>query len=358
MARRKHIGHSKHGQTPTWATLCERFESYVDRVDGELGCWIWNGAGVKKGDYGKFNFWGRPMQAHRASWQLYISDIPNNDLTCHKCDVRQCVNPAHLFLCWFFQNSADMVAKNRGRWSKSREMPAPHWTAEDYERWLDKQDFRTEPTGAFGRINRMAMFFGGLQVDRGHELLDVVADNVKLLRGVHSSDRMRERAHKGLDIVMRRARPRTRSLYGLVFLETLDDEPLVAVDFDTTEEINRFIERTQRLYGLQKQLAQESNWGYAESASSFWDWLQTKDFNERIEDVIDFLETWTNWHLALNVLQDDGTRADALLFSPLRSEIHAVPYGRLYDTVELAQRIKNPLSEADLERVRGALSLS
>ena len=36
----------------------------------------------------------------------------------HKCDVRNCVNPDHLFLGDQFANMQDMVAKNRNRFPR------------------------------------------------------------------------------------------------------------------------------------------------------------------------------------------------------------------------------------------------
>lgn len=76
-------------------------------------CWLWTGAKTTKDGYGvRYTKFGR-RQAHRVAWELYRGPIPEGMLVLHHCDVRLCVNPAHLFIGTNDDNMADMVAKCR-----------------------------------------------------------------------------------------------------------------------------------------------------------------------------------------------------------------------------------------------------
>lgn len=76
-------------------------------------CWYWYGAMHKLG-YGLMNALGE-SKAHRISWRLHKGEIPDGLFVLHKCDVRNCVNPDHLFLGTQTDNMRDMVNKNRHR---------------------------------------------------------------------------------------------------------------------------------------------------------------------------------------------------------------------------------------------------
>lgn len=79
----------------------------------QFGCWLWKGA-ISRSGYGLCSFRGRTMGAHRAAWTMEHGAIPVGLLVLHKCDVRNCVRPDHLFTGTYQDNMRDMYAKGRG----------------------------------------------------------------------------------------------------------------------------------------------------------------------------------------------------------------------------------------------------
>ena len=92
-------------------TLKERFcEKYT--IEPNSGCWLWNAALGSNG-YGLISDGGKLYRAHRASWVIHRGLIPNELWVLHRCDVKACVNPDHLFIGSAQDNVDDMVTKGR-----------------------------------------------------------------------------------------------------------------------------------------------------------------------------------------------------------------------------------------------------
>lgn len=90
--------------------LIERFGNFFKEAPNE-GCWLWQGARAK--GYGVIRIEGHNEGAHRVMWELVNGPVPEGLFVLHKCDVRACVNPAHLFVGNTYDNSIDCRNKKR-----------------------------------------------------------------------------------------------------------------------------------------------------------------------------------------------------------------------------------------------------
>ena len=76
------------------------------------GCWPWRYARSPRG-YGRQQFRGRVVNAHRVAFELFVRAIPPGKVVLHACDNPPCVNPDHLSIGTQAQNITDCVNKVR-----------------------------------------------------------------------------------------------------------------------------------------------------------------------------------------------------------------------------------------------------
>lgn len=95
-----------------------RFWQFVQKTEG---CWLWVGS-IKETGYGQIaeridSRWV-PVRVHRVSWEIHNGPIPAGKKVLHRCDVRNCVNPNHLFLGSQRENLQDALWKGRAPGAK------------------------------------------------------------------------------------------------------------------------------------------------------------------------------------------------------------------------------------------------
>lgn len=139
----------------------ERFWANVKKTDG--GCWLWAGGLARGTGYGSFWVSGENQGTHRFSWEFHHGPIPAGLCVCHKCDVRLCVNPDHLFLGTKADNTRDMLQKQRG--ISGERHPLSKLTAEQVavirQRWANgehqnhlAQEFGVSASMVFSIVHR------------------------------------------------------------------------------------------------------------------------------------------------------------------------------------------------------------
>ena len=81
-------------------------------IDEISKCWLYQGS-LSHG-YGRIEIKNKRYLAHRFSYEIHKEPIKNPLLfVCHHCDIRNCVNPDHLFLGTAKDNVLDMFKKGR-----------------------------------------------------------------------------------------------------------------------------------------------------------------------------------------------------------------------------------------------------
>jgi hypothetical protein len=112
-AKAKFCSHSCYAASETGATR-RALSDWLSRASPEpnSGCHLWTGACDNYG-YPQVRKDGRQKVLTREIYEHFFGSIPAGLFVCHRCDVRCCINPHHLFLGTPLDNVVDCVTKGR-----------------------------------------------------------------------------------------------------------------------------------------------------------------------------------------------------------------------------------------------------
>jgi hypothetical protein len=83
-------------------------------------CWNWEGT-ISSTHCGLISYGGFTYTAARMSYLTFNGPVRSDQVVRHTCDNRICVNPKHLILGSYSDNSRDMIERNRGGCQKLNE---------------------------------------------------------------------------------------------------------------------------------------------------------------------------------------------------------------------------------------------
>lgn len=145
----RHENNPRKGRTGIFKTPV--FGFYNSLVFGLSDCWYWRGSLTDLG----YGVYGRSKTAHRLSWEIHNGKIPDGLHVLHRCDVRSCVNPRHLFLGTHQDNMKDMVAKGRthkGHTTSGEKSYASKLTQKDADLIREKYIYRKITLSKLGEM--------------------------------------------------------------------------------------------------------------------------------------------------------------------------------------------------------------
>jgi hypothetical protein len=105
----------RHGWKYSDAIYHRRWMARVMRkiiVDAN-GCWRWQGFKGQTG-YAQTGYRGAAMNGHRAMYMIHFGvKLATEQYVLHRCDVRDCINPDHLWIGTAKENNNDCAKKGR-----------------------------------------------------------------------------------------------------------------------------------------------------------------------------------------------------------------------------------------------------
>ena len=93
-------------------------ERFLQSFTKTESCWLWTKV-IEIYGYGIFWYHNQNQKAHRMSWIYFKGEIPDDLCVLHKCDIRNCINPDHLWLGTKTDNNWDKIKKERHQFGEN-----------------------------------------------------------------------------------------------------------------------------------------------------------------------------------------------------------------------------------------------
>ena len=92
-------------------TMAQRFAEHIT-YEPNSGCWLWTAALSSYG-YAATLIAQRQLLVHRVMFEQVYGAVPAGHILCHRCNVRSCVNPDHVYIGTALTNAQDAVRARR-----------------------------------------------------------------------------------------------------------------------------------------------------------------------------------------------------------------------------------------------------
>ena len=130
-------------------------------IDKDTGCWHWMKHVANTG-YGQIYdaMTGKLFSTHRIAMVIYSGFVESDDrlkLVCHKCPIRNCFNPDHLYVGTASDNMYDKSAAGNSKYNRGERSGRTHLTEKDVveiRRLFAKGDLQKDLAIQFGVADR------------------------------------------------------------------------------------------------------------------------------------------------------------------------------------------------------------